>query len=160
LGTWRTWLKQVTKKPERIWQATPVCGAWQLQFMVHNLAPAVQKVIVEQQQSDGTWQEIVSRYTIEFRAKAARPTTKLKRELTAPVATSKQNLRLRVTGTGQVALSHIALTNGVERLHSRMRVGFQNRLLGGPAPKQGMPKLTIQDRRHVFLLDFTPLVRR
>jgi hypothetical protein len=120
----------------------------------------VQKVIVEQQQPDGTWHEIASRYTIEFRAKAARPVTKLKRELTAPVATSKQNLRLRVTGAGQVALSHIALTNGIERRLPRMRGGFPKILLGDPAPKQGMPKLTVQDRRHVFLLDFTPLARR
>ncbi len=160
LAEWRSWLKQAAKKPEMLTQGTPVCGAWQLQFMVHNFAPAVQKVVVEQQQPDGTWHEIASRYTIEFRAYAARPSSKLKRELTAPVATSKQNLRLRMTGTGQVALSHIALTNGVELLLPRMRMHTKKNLLGRPAPKHGMPQLTAQDRRHPLLLDFTSLARR
>ncbi len=71
LAAWRAWLKRAAKEHALVRQATPMCGAWQLQFMVHNFAPAVQKVVVEQQQADGTWRELASRFTLEFRALAA-----------------------------------------------------------------------------------------
>jgi len=158
LTDWQTWLKRAMRNPVIATEATPVCGAWQLQVMVHNFAPAVQKVIVEQEEPDGVWREIASRYTIEFRAQAARPATKLKRELTAPVASPTQKLRLRVAGIGQVALSHVALTNGVELLYPRGRASIPgiNIPLGSRAPKRGMPNLTDQNHRHVLLLDFAP----
>ena len=43
LREWTRWLRKAARNPELIWQATPVCGAWQLMFTVHNFAPAVQK---------------------------------------------------------------------------------------------------------------------
>ncbi len=156
LAGWRSWLKQAARQPEMAWLATPVCGAWQLQFMVHNFAPAVQKVVVEQQREDGSWRELASRFTIEFRAYAARPNTRIKREFTVPVTTESWStgdparekmrgevaappilppLRIAVRGVGQVAISHVVLTNGVE---IRWAAGFrQKKILGQRAPKRG-----------------------
>ena len=139
LAEWRSWLRQATRQPETVWQSTPVCGAWQLQFMVHNFAPAVQKVVVEQQQADGAWRELVSRFTIEFRAFAARPATKIKREFTVPVVSPDDKLRIAVHGVGQVAISHVLLTNGVE---NRRVAHFRNqKIFGRRAPNQGLPNL-------------------
>jgi len=142
LAEWREWLKRAVRHPEIASDATPVCGAWQLQFMVHNFAPAVQKVIVE-----------------EFRAEAARPTTRLKRSLTVPVATPGRNLRLRVAGTGQVAISHVVLTNGVELLRLRIRLRTPKIILGKRAPTHGMPELAIEGDEHALLLDFARIRR-
>ncbi|SDR88283.1 family 20 glycosylhydrolase [Opitutus sp. GAS368] len=139
LTDWRDWLKRVIRNPELVWQATPVCGVWQLQFMVHNFAPAVQKVIVEQQDADGTWRPLAARYTIEFRAQAARPHCRLKREFTVPVPTPDTPLRLAVHGVGQVAISHAVLTDGVRRLTPRNYRA--KRILGQPAPQRGLPKI-------------------
>jgi hypothetical protein len=139
LAEWRNWLKRAVRKPEIIWQATPVCGAWQLQFTVHNFAPAVQKVVVEIQSDDGSWPELASRFTIEFRAYAARPHTQIKREFTVPVESFASTLRIAVRGVGQVGISHVALTNGVE-IHQM--AGFrEKKILGRRAPKRGLPCL-------------------
>jgi hypothetical protein len=140
LEQWQQWLTTVRRQPARVTEATPVCGPWQLQFIVHNLAPAVARVIVEQQEPDGTWREIASRYTIEFRASAARPSSRVRREFTVPVPGRATPLRLRPGGVGQVGISHLALTDGVTVLpEARFR---QVRLLGRPAPKRGMPDPT------------------
>jgi hypothetical protein len=110
-----------------------------LQFWVHNFAPAVQKIAVEQQQSDGTWLELASRHTIEFRTKAARPTAKIRREFTVPIESCESQLRITVRGVGQVAISHLALTNGV--ITRRSIDWSQKKIVGAPAPGQGFPKL-------------------
>jgi hypothetical protein len=137
LAEWRGWLKLAVRQPLLAWQATPVCGAWQLQFMVHNFAPAVQKVVVEQQAADGSWRELAGRFTIEFRAAAARPRTKLKRKLTVPVDAPDVRLRIAVRGVGQVAISHVSLANGVE---SRLAAGLRGKkILGRRAPVRGWP---------------------
>ncbi len=85
LRQWTRWLKDAARNPDLIRGATPVCGAWQLQFTVHNFAPAMQKVVVEQQKPDGTWEMIHSLHTIEFQAAAARPRSKLCREISVPI---------------------------------------------------------------------------
>ena len=139
LTAWRDWLKRVAKKRDLLWQATPVCGAWQLQFMVHNFAPAVQKVLVEQQEPDGAWRELAGRFTIEFRAQAARPKSRLKREFTVPVDLPDAPLRIAVRGVGQVAISHVALTNGVEIRRSRTH--SLRKILGRRAPGRGLPEI-------------------
>ncbi len=145
LADWRSWLRRAVKRPELAWQSTPVCGAWQLQFMVHNIAPAVQKVIVEQQDEAGAWRELAGRFTIEFRAQAARPHTKLKREFTVPVDSPEAVLRLAVRGVGLVAISHVELTNGVKSLRSGE---FRRKnILGQPAPKQGFPAFDWQENQ-------------
>ncbi len=137
LAEWLTLLKQALKKPELLRQTTPFCGAWQLQFMVHNFAPAVQKVTVEQQNPDGNWIELASRYTIEFRAYAARSSAKLKREFTVPIPSSETSLRLRIGGVGQVTVSQACVSDGVRKIPLP---GYQRkRLLGRVAPKRGLP---------------------
>jgi len=140
LEQWQQWLTTIRRQPARVTEATPVCGPWQLQFTVHNLAPAVARVIVEQQEPDGTWRAIASRYTIEFRASAARPATRIRREFTVPVPARATPLRLCIGGVGQVGISHLVLTDGVTvRPEARFR---RVRLLGRRAPKRGMPDPT------------------
>lgn len=139
LTAWRDWLKRTTKQPDLLRQATPVCGAWQLQFMVHNFAPAVQKVIVEQQEPHGAWRELAGRFTIEFRAQAARPKSRLKREFTVPIDLPDARLRIAIRGVGQVAISHVALTDGVEIRRSRSY--SLKKTLGRRAPDRGLPAI-------------------
>jgi hypothetical protein len=139
LADWQAWLRRAARQPELAWQATPVAGAWQLQFMVHNFAPAVQKVVVEQQDAGGAWRELASRFTIEFRAHAARPRSKLKREFTVPVDAPAARLRIAVRGVGQVAISHVCLTNGVES--RRARAYQAKKILGRRAPVRGFPQV-------------------
>ncbi|HYC71836.1 MAG TPA: family 20 glycosylhydrolase [Opitutaceae bacterium] len=138
LDAWMRWLARATKDPERVREASPLAGAWQLQFWVHNFAPAVQKVLVEERQPGGAWQEIASRFTIEFRAAAARPTARIRREFTVPVASPDAgSLRIAVRGVGQVGISHIALTDGVRTL--RAKNWTLRKVLGRAAPRRGLP---------------------
>jgi len=139
LAGWRRWLAQAARFPEIIRQATPLAGAWQLQLQVHNLTPAVQKLVVEQQEPDGSWRELASRFTLEFRAVAARPATRLKREFTVPVTGPTAKLRLGLRGVGQLAVSHVAVTDGVTVL--RARDWARHRRLGRPAPRSGWPEI-------------------
>jgi hypothetical protein len=137
LEAWRTWLKQAAKNPAVINAATPVCGAWQLQFMVHNLAPAVAKVVVEERDENGQWREIAGRHTIEFRAAAARAAARIKREFTVPVASRQSALRVLIQGVGQAGISHATLTDGRSRLLDPRFRGIV--MLGEKAPRQGLP---------------------
>ena len=139
LAGWRAWLKRAAREPGIVAGATPVCGAWQLQFMVHNFAPAVQKVVVEQQAGDSTWRDLAGRFTLEFRAAAARPRTKLKREFTVPVDSANAKLRIAVRGVGQVAISHVTLTDGVTVRQTR--VYRRKKILGQRASRGGFPAI-------------------
>ena len=139
LAEWRAWLRRAARQPELAWATTPLCGAWQLQFWVHNFAPALQQVVVEQQPADSSWRELAARFTIEFRAAAARPQSKLKREFTVPVDTRNARLRLAVRGIGRVAVSHVQLTSGVETL--REENFHQKKTLGRRAPTRGLPQI-------------------
>ncbi|MEJ1974154.1 MAG: glycoside hydrolase family 20 [Lacunisphaera sp.] len=138
LKEWRQWLAAAWRKPALVTATTPVCGPWQLQFLVHHVAPAVQKVVVEQQEADGTWRELASRHTIEFRASAARPASRLRREFTTPVNSPAASLRIAVRGVGRVAISHAMLTDGVTTHRAR---DYRRRIiLGRPAPARGLPQ--------------------
>jgi hypothetical protein len=201
LRSWQEWLGRVERNPDLVWEATPVCGAWQLQFTVHNFAPALQKVVVEQQQRDGSWLLVYELHLVEFRAFAARPRTRIKREFSVPIAehfppllvpstdsaghglrsdlsaiasataeASREGrvpnapfvspeaysggrrlrdkpphphaaicLRLAVRGVGQVAVSHVELTDGVLRVRPAGWLISQKRILGRPAPRRGFP---------------------
>jgi len=105
LREWKKWLARAAQQPDFVWEATPVCGIWQVQFTVHNFAPALQKVVLEQQRPDGTWREVHARFAIEFRARAAQPRTSIRREFSAPVDSAALPLRVTVRGIGQVAIS-------------------------------------------------------
>jgi len=141
LRGWRTWLRTVRRTPTKAFEASPVWGAWQLQFIVHNFAPALQKIVVEQQQPDGSWRVLHSRYTIEFRAEAALPRTDIRRPFSVPVDSAEAVLSISVQGLGQVKLEHIALTNGVETLSHIAASKEKSILLGRPAPSHGFPDI-------------------
>jgi len=141
LDTWRRWLIGAIKDPERILGSTPLSGPWQLQLQVHNLAPAAQKILVEQLQPEGNWLELASRHTIEFRSLAARPLSKISRELTTPIDIPSARLRLRISGYGRVGISHVRLSNGVKTLFPSLPGSRGKILLGSPSPKKGLPAL-------------------
>jgi len=145
LNDWIAWLKQAARHPEILPFATPVCGSWQLCFNVINFAPCVQKVIVEKQEANGEWAEIAGRYTIEFRASAARPRARIVRPFSVPVATSDTVLRVRLTGVGQIRIGRAYLTDGVA-LRPLLKAQ-QTKLLGRPAPKHGLPALSASGTR-------------
>lgn len=152
LAAWQQWLRRAAKTPARAADASTMAGVWQLQFMVHNLAPAVQKVVVEQRGADGVWRELASRFTIEFRAQAARPRTKLKREFTVPVDTPTAPLRIAVRGVGRVAISHVSLSDGVT---TRRAFNYaQKKSLGVKAPNRGFPKLNWDENSDALELTF------
>ena len=140
LRAWQTWLRAVGRRPAHARRASPVLGRWTLRFTVHYFAPAWQKVVVEQQQADGAWRELYGRVTIEFRARAARPhPTKLRLEFACPIDDLEAPLRIATRCVGQVAISHIELTDGViTRQHRPQR---SRHTLGEPAPKNGWPKV-------------------
>jgi hypothetical protein len=69
-----------------VWRATPVGSAWQRQFTIHHFAPALQNIVVEQRQPDGSWTLLHVSHLIELRAFAARPRTRIRREFSVPVA--------------------------------------------------------------------------
>lgn len=137
LQDWQRWLGNARRQPAVVTGLNPVTGAWQLQFVVHNFAPAVACVVVEHRTADGNWQRIASRYTIEFRASAARTTARIRREFTVPVEPREADLRILVQGVGQVAISHVTLTDGVAVLtDARFR---RPRTVGRKALRRGMP---------------------
>lgn len=150
LHAWCSLLKEVIQEPEFARGPTAVCGAWQMSARVHNFAPAVQKVIVEQEEVDGRWTEIFSRHTIEFRAHAARPRARIVRELSVPVSCPSVRLRLRIAGVGQVRLSNVILTDGVAK-HTALRPR-KLKLLGRKPTTSGLPDLQAQDARCCWVI--------
>lgn len=154
LRDWLRWLGQALRQPDHSWTRSPVFGAWQLTFTVHNLAPALQKVVVEAQGTDGTWAEIGGRFTIEFRAAAARPKARIKRGFAVPVEDPEQPLRIAVRGLGKVAVSHVTLTDGVDVLRPRRRPLGRRTTLGRPAPRAGFPTLDWSRNEDELILRF------
>lgn len=134
---WRRWLHSAAGRPARAMEPSPVFGWWQLEFVVCNFAPAVQRVVVQQQEPNGSWRELAGRHTIEFDAAAAVPKADIRRPFSVPVDTPDARLRIEVQGVGQVAVEDLSLKNGVVTLHparAKKRI-----LLGSPAPKSGFP---------------------
>jgi hypothetical protein len=129
LRGWRRWLSATVRNPDLAWQASPVCGAWQLLFTVHNFAPAVQKVVVEQQQPDKKWATLHELYAIEFRAFAARPRTKIRREFSIPIAVAAQSSPTNEGGKTTATWSERAKTLKAEK----------------PKPKEGFAVLRFPD---------------
>ncbi len=117
----------------------PVFGpVWQLCYRVRNVAPAVQQVMVQQQQSDRTWKILQACHTIEFQSRAARRRGGLVREHAAPIEwngppNAFPALQLVLRGTGQVKIEDVELTDGF----TRWRWGRRKIILGRPAPRRG-----------------------
>ncbi len=153
LRDWLRWLNRCRHKPVTVLTASPVFGVWQLDLTVHNFAPALQKVIVEQQDPAGRWHPLAARFTIEFRAHAARPRTRIRRTFSIPVDSPERPLRVAVRGLGQVALSQVTLSNGPTTL-----LAWRNPVrLGVPVPHFGFPELDWERNADERLLSFRPL---
>ncbi|MFT3783630.1 MAG: family 20 glycosylhydrolase [Nibricoccus sp.] len=139
-AAWTEWLESVARDSTRAFSSSPVMGAWQLTFVVHNFAPAVQRVAVSERQANGSWREIAARHTIEFLAAAAKPRGKYRRGFSVPVSLRDSVLKITVQGVGQVAIERISLTNGVAKL-SPVRPS-KRVVLGKKARRRGFPDLT------------------
>ncbi len=142
LKLWRRWLTRCRRDVSVAWDRSPVAGRWQLIFVVHNFAPAVQRVVVEQKNAAGQWVELHSRHTIEFQATAAtaRPLRPLSREFSLPVDDTEAPLRISTRGTGQVKIANVVLTNGVDS--HPLSPPKVHRILGEAAPSSGLPDLS------------------
>ena len=169
LADWQRWLDTVTTNPAHCLDASPVHGRWQLTFIVHNHAPALQKILVEQQSSrgperelrdsapapaEGTWTTLAERFTIEFRAKAARPRANLRREFSVSIDSPAPPLRIALRGVGEVAISQVTLTDGIASLHPKDWPMRERRPLGSPAPRSGLPDLHLTANRDALVLKF------
>jgi hypothetical protein len=151
LAAWRRWLRRAAAAPERVRLASPLGGAWQLRCRVHNFAPALQQVALERRRPDGAWETLHARFTLEFRAAAARRRSRMVREFSVPVDSPEDRLRLAVRGIGQLALSAVELTDGVQL---RRALGPRRRILGRPAPARGWPDLDLGKNRGAWELRF------
>ncbi len=135
------WIRQCVLKPARLLAASPVCGRWQLRFEFILEKPALQRIVVEARAPDGSWKELHARTLIEFRAEAARPTARLRREMSLPVSHPDQRLRISIRGLGQVGLCRPELSDGTRTLTARGWRFDEVKRIGRAAPKTGFPKL-------------------
>ena len=154
LRNWKRWLSASAKKTAHVLAASPMHGRWQLTFLVHNHAPALQKIFVEQQAADGTWTTLASRFTVEFCAQAARPAAKLYRKFSVAVDEPTRPLRIALRGVGEVAVGNVVLTDGVTVRHPAHWPARERRTMGSPAPKNGFPDLHLDQNRDVQPLVF------
>lgn len=153
LAEWREWLRAVRRDPAKAFAPSPVFGAWQLEFVVHNFAPALQRVVVSQQRPDGSWAELAGRHTIEFVAESAVPRADFRRPFSVPISSPGAVLRIAVHGLGLVAIEKISLTNGVTGLQPKNCA--RRKILGAPAPKSGFPDVfAAPDERSILALRF------
>ncbi|MEI6861354.1 MAG: family 20 glycosylhydrolase [Verrucomicrobiota bacterium] len=127
------------------------CGRWQLSFTVHNFAPALQQVVVEEQLPDGNGLKLRARFAIEFRAAAARPRANIRRLFSVPVNNPDDQLRIAVRGLGRIGIENVTLTDGVVTLRPR---GPSRFTLGRPAPKRGWPEFSLDRNADERVLAF------
>jgi len=154
LRAWKRWLAAVAKKPALAFTDSPVHGRWQLTFLVYNPAPALQKILVEQQSPEGTWTPLAARFTVEFRAQAARPRANLRREFSVSVDDPSRPLRIALRGVGEVAIGNVVLTDGITSLNPTHWPARERRPLGARAPQNGFPDLHLEQNRDEIALSF------
>jgi hypothetical protein len=152
----RRWASRCAANPARLMTASPVCGAWQLRFDVLLSEPALQRILVECRDAEGSWRVVHGRTAIEFRAEAARPKTSIRREFSVPVAGPDSALRVAVRGIGRVAIANVELTDGVTTLRARGWNAARRAVLGARAPRTGFPALDWERNRASVALAFGP----
>jgi Glycosyl hydrolase family 20, catalytic domain len=150
----RTWIARAAALPARLVVASPVCGRWQLTFDVVLTEPALQRLVVEARGQDGVWAPLHSRTLIEFRAEAARPRARIRREFSVPVSDSRAVLRIAVRGIGRVGVTQVELSDGVTTLRPRRWPSSRVHTLGTKAPKSGFPDLDWGRNNASVALDF------
>ena len=150
----RGWFENCRDQFAHVFRASPVCGRWTLRFTLHHFAPAHQKVVIEQQSTDGTWRELHSRVLIEFRGQSAQVNTpKLRFEFACPVENPDVPLRITSRCLGEFAVSHIELTDGFStRRHRPLQTHHR---LGTPAPASGWPKIDWLTNTGEIMLQFS-----
>ena len=144
LGAWKKWLSRCRQTPRTVHTSSTVAGIWQLQLRVQNFEPALQKVIIEQAQPDGTWRELHTRFTIEFSAKAAMPRSNFEREFSVPVTLypkTTPKFRVGLRGLGRVRIHSVELSDGVTLLPLLRKQGPRGKLLGKRVRQKGFPAL-------------------
>ena len=154
LVAWRRWLRRARRDPQLVWEATPVCGAWQFRCIIENFAPALQQIVLEQRRPDGEWKTLHRRFTIEFQAAAARPRASLRRELSVPIDDPFLPLRLAVRGIGQLAVSQVELTDGLAGLLPKRKAARVRKVLGAPPAQAGFPDFDWTRNRAEWPLTF------
>ena len=147
------WLRRCAAAPRLLAGACELQGAWQLRFDVVLTEPALQKVVVEARDADGSWRTLHSRVVIEFRAEAARPRTSIRREFSVPVPGPDAVLRIALRGIGRLAIAHVDLTDGARSLRPAA-ARRRPRILGRKAPREGFPDLDWTRNEAVHNLTF------
>jgi hypothetical protein len=157
LRTWRDWLGR-SLEPGRASGPAPVVGVWQLVFTVVNLAPALQKVVVERRAPGGHWEDVDGIFTIEFQAGAAAPRARRVHRLSVPLDGLPRagELRLSVRGFGRLRLGDVLLTDGVRSL-SPAPGSRRSAVLGKDAPACGYPDFDWTRNKGSWLLRFRGL---
>ena len=111
-------------------------------------------MVVEARTAAGTWEVLRGRVAIEFRAEAARPLARLRREFSVPVPGPETLLRVAVRGIGQVAIAGVELTDGVTTLVPRGWRAARRARIGTAAPASGFPDLDWGRNTGAVLLAF------
>jgi hypothetical protein len=150
----RHWILRAAEKPGRLAEASPVCGAWQLRFDVVLTEPALQRVVVEARDNGGPWRTLYGRTAIEFRAEAARPSARIRREVSVPVEGSNQEFRISVRGIGRLGVARVELTDGAAVLRPKGWPLRHTRILGRRAPSSGFPDLDWERNEAYVVLRF------
>jgi hypothetical protein len=150
----RAWIVKARANPARVAAACPVVGEWQITFDYVLTEPALQRLVVEARGGDGAWAPLHSLTLIEFRAEAARPNTRLRREFTAPVPSRETPLRISLRGIGRVGVTQIELSDGVTSLRPRRWPSSRIHVLGTKAAKSGFPDLDWGRNNASVALDF------
>jgi hypothetical protein len=83
-------------------------------------------------------------YAIEFRAQAARPRTRIRREFSIPIDDPRASLRLAIRGVGPVSIGRVEPVNGVNRQHARGWLSARKKILGRPAQRRGFPMVNFE----------------
>jgi hypothetical protein len=156
----RRWIARAAANPSLLTSASPVVGAWQLRFDVLLSRPALQKIVVECREADGSWRLLYGRMMLEFRAEAARPVTRLRREFSVPVPGPASALRIGVRGVGRVGIANLDLTDGVSVLRPTRWTAASRRTIGRPALAGGFPALDWERNADAAALDFSTKKRR
>jgi len=133
------------KDGARVW------GGAIFRCLVHNFAPALQKVVLQQLEGDGQWRDLRGRFTIEFTSIGARRRAPaLTRPFAVPVD-GPGTYRLAVRGVGEVDISHVEILDPSGRVlftADTARSRGRNRIrIGSPAPRSGFPALDWANNR-------------
>lgn len=139
--SWKRWLRRAAQDGSSVVRDAPVAARWQMVLTIHNCRPGLHQVVLQSRETDGQWQDLGARHTIEFRTAAARPRSPIKRQWSVAVPDPATLFRLAVRGVGEVAVSQVFLTDGVSRLKNRTWPTGQRKRLGRKALRAGWPEL-------------------